>query len=311
MVLPVIVSSPLPCPTVPDGVYAPGNGRRDGEKACTGQTSPSPLRHMFAPGSGRESGSLTGGSPTNTTVSPSLLRVFLPFMTASMCQVGRPSRSFGDPGRIPPGSGDGGPEVGLLRPSETSARPLSWAPALSRTRDHQKIGRAGRPWRGLHRIAAPWGRVPGAQVPHHPAISLPAKPAGPTIRSRRPSSRHLRALGASPGPSWPRHHRRRPLPGPASCRHTVFARPPRSGGPRASSRALASPYRVREVRALCLCAAGRMRGRSRGRSDGHRSARGVPGHGTATNGRTRRGTVVPIRRGSVEGRVPLPSRHTA
>ncbi len=53
------------------------------------QTSPSPLRHMFAPGSGRESGSLTGGSPTTTTVSPSPRRVFLPFITASMCQVGR------------------------------------------------------------------------------------------------------------------------------------------------------------------------------------------------------------------------------
>jgi len=221
----------------------------------------------------------------------------------------------------------------------------------------------------VHRIAVPWGRVPGAQARHHPALSLPtepargvappedrrrrvvhrprhpipppprsAPPAAPTRRAPlgrragaapgaaaaacRPSSRHLRALGAPPGPSWPRHHRRRPLPDPASCRHTVFARPPRSGGPAAghapthghSLRRIepgGHPCRPREMLALRLFSAGRMRGHSRGRSDGHRSVSSVPGHGTATNGRTRRGTVVPIRRGSVEGRVPLPSRHTA
>lgn len=71
------------------------------------------------------------------------------------------------------------------------------------------------------------------------------------------------------------------------------------------------PCRPREVLALRLCAAGRMRGRSRGRSAGHRSVRSVLGYGTTVNGRAWRGTVVPLRRGSVEGRVPLPSRHTA
>ncbi len=76
----------------------------------------------------------------------------------------------------------------------------------------------------MHRIAAPSGLVPGARVPHHPAISFPAEPARGVAP---PENRRRRVV----------HRPRHPIaPPPRRSAHaTSPTRPPSGSGPGSSS----------------------------------------------------------------------------